>query len=106
MKTKFNINEEYFNKIRKTNEFTGVKLFRIDQDTGEIFQTTDMYQNKYSFYLTYDEYLEISKFQEPIIKKIKLLKEEHDTLLKISKTTTLKIISNRDKKEKAKKFNL
>jgi hypothetical protein len=107
MKTKFNINEEYFTKFkRKISEYQGEKLFRIDQDNGKIYETTEMNQNKNSFYITYDEYLEISEFQKPIIEQIKLLKEKQETLLEITNMTIRKIISDRDKREKTKKFNL
>jgi len=107
MKTKFNINEEYFTKFkRKISEYQGVKLFRIDQDNGKIYETTEMNQNNNSFYMTYDEYLEISEFQKPIIEQIKVIKEKQETLLKISNMTIRKIISGRDKREKTKKFNL
>jgi hypothetical protein len=81
-------------------------LFRIDQDNGKIYKTTEMNQNNNSFYMTYDEYLEISEFQKPIIEQIKLLKEKQETLLEITNMTIRKIISDRDKREKTKKFNL
>ena len=106
MKTKFNINEEYFTKIKNTREFSEERLFRIDQDTGEIHQTTEINHNNYSFYLTYEEYLKVVKIQKPIVEQIELMKEKQKTLLQLSRITTLKILSERDKNDKKKKFNL
>ena len=106
MKTKFNINEEYFTKIKNRGKFTGERLFRLDQDTGEIHQTTEINNNIYSFYLTYEEYLRVVQIQKPIVEQIELMKEKQKTLLQLSRITTEKIISDRDKNEKKKKFNL
>ena len=86
--------EEYFLKV-KVVEFEGTEPFKVDNDDGKLYRTSE---SMGEFFLTYDEYLKLEGLNDSISKKCKLLDEQKKTTIKIFRTAIKKVVYDRPKK--------
>ncbi len=95
--------EENFNKFKVIPNYDGTIPFRLDNDNGVLYRTSESLGE---YFLTYDEYLKLEGLNDSIAKKIKLLEEQKKTSIDILRLAIAKIIKGRKKREESKKYNL